>query len=66
MTRAPYVQLSTLSAGTRFKTESGRAGTLLGLSVGSARVKWDVRTRDDGATDASEENVALRTEVTPI
>lgn len=63
MTRAPYVQLSTLSDGTRFKTESGRAGTLLGLSVGSARVRWEPRERSDGATDASEENVALSTEV---
>lgn len=61
--RAPFVHLSTLSAGDRFKTESGRAGQLLGLSVGSARVAWDARTRHDGATDASEENVALQTEV---
>lgn len=63
MPRAPYVHLSTLSAGDRFRTGSGRAGTLESVSLGSARVRWDARVRKDGATDAGEENIALRTEV---
>lgn len=57
------VLLSSLSAGATFRTESGRAGTLLSLSVGSARVAWVPRVRTDGATDAGEENIALSTEV---
>ena len=61
--RPPYVHLSNLSAGARFRTESGRAGTLLAQSMGSARVRWDARVRRDGATDAGEENIALKTEV---
>ena len=63
MTRTPFVHLSTLSEGARFRTESGRAGTLLAQSMGSARVRWEPRVRKDGATDAAEENIALQTEV---
>ena len=66
MTRAPYVYLSTLSACARFRTESGRAGTLLAQSMGSARVRWEPRTRVDGATDASEESISLGAEVVTI
>ena len=65
MPRTLYVHLSTLSAGARFRTESGRAGVLVACSMGSARVRWDARERKDGATDAGEENVSLQTEVTP-
>jgi hypothetical protein len=63
MTRPPFVHLSTLSEDARFRTESGRAGVLVSCSMGSARVRWDARERKDGATDANEENIALRTEV---
>ena len=63
VTRAPYVHLSTLSIGARFRTESGRAGMLDSVSLGSARVRWAARVRKDGATDAGEENIALQTEV---
>lgn len=63
MPRAPFVHLSTLSVGARFRTDSGRAGTLESVGLGSARVSWDARERKDGATDASEENIAPGTEV---
>lgn len=63
MPRAPFVHLATLAPGARFRTDSGRTGELLSISLGSARVRWDARIRKDGATDASEESIALRTEV---
>lgn len=46
------VKLLTLAPGTRFRTESGRTGTLIYASELRARVKWDAdarRVRLEGA-----------------
>lgn len=77
--RAPYVYLGTLAPGTRFKTASGRVGTLLYASELRARVKWDasavrkvLRDRETDTVIAEfdapgrAEDIAPRTEVIAI
>lgn len=46
------MQLSSLSIGARFATESGRTGTLLKCNECRARVRWDVSERHVQATRA--------------
>jgi hypothetical protein len=68
--RDPFVHLSSLSVGDRFRTESGRAGMLLSVNELRARVQWDARSVSFGHTQETEAShaadIAPRTEVQQI